>query len=286
MPNFRSLSVSRTAANTGVPISGFSGDGALTGPSAIVIFASNSTPLTPNDPNVSITLYPSGHLVVGTDSNGRISATATLVNTGDDQNFSIAGGGTYFKSTGLWQDLVRAVLVAIDPSDVQFDLQYSGDALTDFSQGGPPTPNSPTITNITNPDAQLNTKMDVTIQYKNADPVNSYHAMITRAIKGQSITTAVMVGSTPLLAPGATTTFTDVVDNTNNYDYYVYFYDGSLNISSSPAKVTTNAVITADPSGVYTLTPGKTHDTLYDHQGGTTNVAIPNPFIETAFLGD
>lgn len=40
-------------------------------------------------------------------------------------------------------------------------------------------------------------------------------------------------------------------------------------------------------SGIYTLTPGATDDTLYDQGGGSTdNVKIPDPFVKTAFLGE
>lgn len=41
----------------------------------------------------------------------------------------------------------------------------------------------------------------------------------------------------------------------------------------------------ANATGIYTLTPGKTDDTLYDNSnGGTINVKIPNPFIKTGFV--
>lgn len=47
-------------------------------------------------------------------------------------------------------------------------------------------------------------------------------------------------------------------------------------------------VFSINPSGIYTITPGKLHDTLYERLGETTtiNVKIPDPFIKTAFLGD
>jgi len=41
-----------------------------------------------------------------------------------------------------------------------------------------------------------------------------------------------------------------------------------------------------EPSGIYTLVEGKTHDTLYSRTSPTsTDVAIPNPFAVTSFLG-
>lgn len=44
-------------------------------------------------------------------------------------------------------------------------------------------------------------------------------------------------------------------------------------------------VLFADASGIYTLVPGKTTDTLYDRTGTTTEVKIPNPFAKTGFIG-
>jgi hypothetical protein len=42
-----------------------------------------------------------------------------------------------------------------------------------------------------------------------------------------------------------------------------------------------------DISGIYTLVPGKTDDTLYDRQTGQSNVdvKIPDPFVKTGFIG-
>jgi hypothetical protein len=45
-------------------------------------------------------------------------------------------------------------------------------------------------------------------------------------------------------------------------------------------------VFIGSPSGIYTLIPGQTHDTLYDRTGQISiDVKIPNPFIETGYLG-
>lgn len=45
-------------------------------------------------------------------------------------------------------------------------------------------------------------------------------------------------------------------------------------------------VFIEDPSGIYTLIPGQLHDTLYDRTGLTPlDVKIPNPFVETGFMG-
>jgi hypothetical protein len=284
MPNFRTITVGNSVANNGVPIQGFDGDGALSGPSAIVIFASNSTPLPANDPTITITLHPSGHLAVGTDGNGNISVTATLVNAGDDINFNIAGGGTYTKLAGLWQDQIRATLVQFMATpDVEFDLQYSGGAFVDFVPSPPPFPRPDHVQiNSITPNSDLPTKNDIVVQLRNPDVVTypNLHALITRSTDGNP---AVMVGTTPVLASGDQT-FTDVADMGHSYTYYVYLYDDTLSITETPATAST--VITADPSGLYVITAGKTNDTLYDnHTGPTTqDFAIPQPFIKTGFI--
>jgi hypothetical protein len=48
-------------------------------------------------------------------------------------------------------------------------------------------------------------------------------------------------------------------------------------------------IFSADPSGIYTLVPGKTHDTLYDRIGEevtSLDVKIPRPFVKTAYFGE
>lgn len=49
-----------------------------------------------------------------------------------------------------------------------------------------------------------------------------------------------------------------------------------------------NRVIIVNGSGIYKLTTGKSSDTIYVDSSvgsGTTDVAIPNPFAETGFIG-
>jgi len=46
-------------------------------------------------------------------------------------------------------------------------------------------------------------------------------------------------------------------------------------------------ILLTNASGIYTLVPGKTNDTLYDsaRDGTTRNVRIPDPFAKTGFIG-
>ena len=54
------------------------------------------------------------------------------------------------------------------------------------------------------------------------------------------------------------------------------------------ATVVLKEVVVADASGIYTLTPSKTNDTLYVStiNGNTTeDVKFPQPFVKTGFIG-
>jgi hypothetical protein len=60
------------------------------------------------------------------------------------------------------------------------------------------------------------------------------------------------------------------------------FADGGLILDGTPSLT-----MLASVSGIYTLVPGKTHDTLYDRQPGVTsvNVKIPDPFAKGGYVG-
>lgn len=56
---------------------------------------------------------------------------------------------------------------------------------------------------------------------------------------------------------------------------------------SGSIPLTPFVITLADASGIYSLTPGKTNDTVYDNVNPpeTIDVKIPNPFIKTGFIG-
>ena len=77
----------------------------------------------------------------------------------------------------------------------------------------------------------------------------------------------------------------------NNYTFVISATDSLGAVGySNPITITVTSVA-AVSSGIYKIVPGQTHDTLYsdisdpDHPT-TANSAIPNPFIETALIGD
>jgi len=62
-------------------------------------------------------------------------------------------------------------------------------------------------------------------------------------------------------------------------------YSGAVTFTGSAAFLGASTIILQDPSGIYQIIPGQTHDTLYqDHVTTTQNVAIPTPFIKTGFI--
>ncbi len=56
---------------------------------------------------------------------------------------------------------------------------------------------------------------------------------------------------------------------------------------TGPIPIGSMEVVSANASGVYTIVPGKTDDTLYDNDdpGTTEDVKIPDPFFRTGFVG-
>ena len=72
--------------------------------------------------------------------------------------------------------------------------------------------------------------------------------------------------------PGDTLVPSNPVQTDNGY---------TINVGGSAIMV-----FIENPSGIYTLINGQTHDTLYDRTGLTSlDVKIPNPFVETGFMG-
>lgn len=110
---------------------------ALGDASTIVIFLTNSLPITPSS-GATLTLQPSGKFTVGADSLGHISVTLTLVgcdaggNTAAPDGFHFlitGGGGTVLNfSSGWWGQQLSGLLAVIggDPTDVDFDVQIAG----------------------------------------------------------------------------------------------------------------------------------------------------------------
>lgn len=64
---------------------------------------------------------------------------------------------------------------------------------------------------------------------------------------------------------------------------YSYTMAGGINLGGSPTLQ-----FIGNPSGIYTIVPGKTYDTLYERIPAVTSqdVKIPDPYIITAYVGE
>lgn len=111
-----------------------------------------------------------------------------------------------------------------------------------------------------------------------------------------TVVTVVPVGNFPVILelPGPTVVLTPINPNPSitvgppsvltvipQFDYVM---SGGFDLGGSPT-----IQLIGDPAGIYTLVPGKTHDTLYERNAGSLteqDVKIPDPFIKTAFFGD
>ena len=58
---------------------------------------------------------------------------------------------------------------------------------------------------------------------------------------------------------------------------------GGINLGGSPTLQ-----FIGNPSGIYTIVPGKAYDTLYERIPAVTSqdVKIPDPYIVTAYVGE
>lgn len=302
----KEITVSASVANDGVQIASMPGDGGL-GPSIFVAFA-NSSGFPPNDGSVSIILYPSAELDSGSDELGQVGVSKTFTNGGNDKTFAYTGGSTDFPS-GLWQGSIRALLTPPD-HNVTFTIQFLCSDPNDPADF-PNTLNRKPI----NP-GSMDTSFDpiadeghttITFTYDNSLAENPTALVVMRD--------NLPVGSIPWTDGVTSYSFADTVHSPGsaNFTYtiraYKYGSPNSISGNSTSTIVTFGGVlpdiaitgsggfamgssaivvILGDASGIYTLSTSATHDTLYQRSGGaaTQNVAIPEPFIITAYVGD
>lgn len=301
----KQVTVSKTQANDSVDLVNIPGDGGV-GPSAIVIFAFNDPDgsLTPSDPFTTIQLFPSSHFTSGSDSNGNISVTATLVNSGDDKIYNIAGGGSFSFADGFWKGNVRAQLVSLIDSNITFFVQFSTLAPEDFTPDTSDPPDNVDASNISYDVDEDKGEVTISWDYDNHD---SFDPVAFAVLRDGNF-----VASVPFDPLVTSYEFPDVVFNAdgNTYEYTVAAYkygpdtispetpsvpvvfsgstpnidvtgSGGLDTGGAPAMV-----LIADASGIYTLTPDSRHDTIYDRSNTSTlNVEIPTPFFKTGFIG-
>lgn len=258
--------------------------------------------------------YPGGgNFATGTDGDGAIALLRTYTISppfDDDTRWEVTGPGagiTLVLPNGILGSLVRAVC---NNTDGTREIELAWLALDVNDPGDFPGTDPPPIPqNVTgadpswDPDEQLGT---VTLTWDDVADEDGY--VILRSLNGGPFEP---IGN----VPADITEFTDYVDEEGDYSYEIqsYTYDGgppggpAISDPSDPSPPVTvggdtpdisitgsggidlggtaSFVFIGDPSGIYTLVPGKTHDTLYERTDvDSVDVAIPNPFIETAYV--
>ena len=294
---FKEITVSFQQMSDGLlTIGEIPGDTGL-GPSIAVINVVGYNFVVPPNPPVSMQLFPSGRLTNQPNSESPISAQATFVNNGDDIHYSITGGGEAEFTEGFWAQAIRG---QCDNSTGQYDFQIQFITLD---------PNSDTDFPDTLPDSPENVEISEDPSYDPEEEKGSVE--FTWDLNPDKSTVIlrdnVAVGSTP---PGVNT-FTDFVFEPGDFLYTLRFYSygpNAISDDSASIPVSFNAtlpdiaivgsggidfggsaalVFIGDPSGIYTLIPGKTHDTLYERTDvDSVDVKIPDPYVKTAFLGE
>lgn len=309
----QALAVARTLAGTGIAIADMNGPAGM-GPTVAVLIVSASG-LPPSDGTISIQIFPSGHIAVGTDINGNIGATATFVNGGDDINYSIAGGGFVAFAKGYWASSVRAVITGGGVAGVvDFTVQFSSLDPNDNTDFPPPptlteTPSNTQVNNqVYNPTTQEQ-KANITFQFNNSAADNPNGFVVNQIDNLGNITP---VGSTPFVAGQTAYTIPisafNVLGVTYTYEVASYKYGApnlfsnwstqllvnwdnpNIQITSTWAFTlsgTAPLILIADASGIYQLTIGKTNDTVYVRVGSTQTIdfAIPDPFVDLGYIG-
>lgn len=289
--HFRSISgLDNARIAGGLSVAEVPGEGGA-GPNAFIYILSASG-LVPGTGTIEITA-PTDHVVSasGADSNGNLSCSVTWVNTGNDQDFVQSGGGSHNFPGGFWNtlQLLRGSLSLVS-SQIGIDIQFSDDDVISFTQDLNDSPDNPTN------DAP---------NWNGDQGTVDLHFDITSTESPDSIAVVrdgVVIAAIPYTGNGSYT-YTDIVFATGDYDYefFAYKYANSRSAATSPITVSFSSVpsitmtmsggiefggaaiivFLGNPTGTYTIIKDKTNDTLYNSD---SDVAIPNPFIETGFF--
>lgn len=284
---FRSISgLNNARIAGGLNIGEIPGDGGA-GPTAFIVFlsASGLVPGTGTIELLSPTNFPIS--ASGADGNGNLSVTTTWVNSGDDIHFNQSGGGSGAIPDGFWAQaqLIRGTLSLIN-DQIAVDIQFGDADVLSFPNSLTDPPTNPNHSNDTWDGSQGQTTLEW-------DAASSESPIGTAIIRN-----GVVVASIPYVA-GANT-FIDTVFASGDYIYEFAFYKYPDEISPPTAPFTVSFggsstfemtgsggfdfggsalfQFLVDPSGIYKLTSGKTHDTIYDNSAGgntTVNVKIP-----------
>lgn len=302
MLGFKSITgLTNLQAGDGIPISSIPGDTGI-GPSIAVLTALASG-LPPSDGSISITLFPNGVATqFGTDPSGNITVQMTIFNNGDDKSFAVAVYGINITlPDGFWAQLIRSsVNSALGTRG--FDIQFTTLEPTDFNPTLVDPPDNLADSNTSYDPIADEGNTDLTFSYDNSNAENPTALAVLRD--------GVFVGSVPWVNGTTSYAYTDTVFAPGTYTYTVkaYKYPDAISPASNSVPVTfggtspdinvttdlsfsldwlSTIVLIVEPSGIYTLVEGKTHDTLYTHTTpATVDVKIPRPFGASALIGE
>lgn len=296
------------------------GNGSI-GPVSFTISASAGG-LPPSNPGYTLTLFPSSAIASGTDSLGQIGVLKVFTNfSGDGRTFDWAAGGgapgagSVVFDDGFWKGNIRVALVGVGFETADVSIFYNtADPLdpADFPNLYPNPPHDLDVTVVDewpgdhDPDPDTD-KQENQLTFTYDDPEIPDGFVVTRS--SDTDPTEEVVSSVPYDPLITVYTVPDIVYVEDIYTYCVRTYrmsdtsvsacspDVTIPVGGPPANIFIvgsgglalggSATITfiGDPSGIYTIVEGKTHDTLYQRTGvDHIDMPIPNPYGVTGYL--
>lgn len=287
------------AANTGIHLPG---GGA--GPLVAVVFATVEGIVPADCELCTIQLFPSSRFSTGAVA-GSIVVTCTYTNSGDDKIYNITGGGSPSNLIdGFWGQKFRAVVACDNPDAVTvvFTVEWLPHDIFSFPTNLTEQTTTPNLTGSTDNHDTNKKENEVTFTYNNTAAENPTSIAVVQTKNGvKTVATSVpfVTGIANYTAIDATL---DITDNTPvTYTTIPYkLSPQARTVESEPSGVfdiiitmglaftedfSSVMVMLANPSGIYTLVAGKTHDTLYERTGVThVDIAIPEPFGRSGYV--
>lgn len=290
-------------ANNAVNVTELLWDNKPFGPTTAVVFAIGEN-LTPGQ-FVSIQLFPGGEFASGfVGSNGAISVVTTY--TANDNTYKLYNGLSY--PNGWWGSQLRAVLSyseeASPNASVRFTVQLGGPGIADLvlDPGLSPPTNFQNTPPIFDPEDETS---EFTLSWTNQEELP---VVVTTTYPGGFVYEEGMAVYPNEQLP---INFVNEVPPVANWTYSIRHFNPATSEVSAPTSIiitvqtsgpvpdidhtmsgqidlgdAATVVFIGDPSGIYTLMVGKTHDTIIDRITGQSpdnelDLAIPRPFVRT-----
>lgn len=263
--------------------------------------------LPPSDPTSAIQVLPGDNSDVGADINGNIGAQITYINTGNDIDFTTTGAiSPVSMGTGFYSRLFYAIFFGepVGPTyEIDISVTLSGTPLGDLTESGAVDANTGADVDSAVYDDDVD-RQTITLTWTTA-PGPAKPTVVSVVLPGP---TTLVVGTVPAGQP-PTLTFTlppGIPPGTISIITNTIIVPNISPPTTTPFTIPTNIMspltlsggidlggtmivqALTDPSGVYTLVPGKRSDTLYDRIPAevSVEVKIPDPYIKTSFVGE